>query len=58
MIYSTVSALLGTMVVLLFVCEGRGLLYGNNVKERLMIFIEQDLITKGYKSDFNHVYVN
>jgi hypothetical protein len=33
MIYSTVSALLGTMFVLLCVCEGRGLLDGDNMKE-------------------------
>jgi hypothetical protein len=32
MIYSTVSALLGAMLLLLCVCEGRGLLDGDNVK--------------------------
>jgi hypothetical protein len=33
MISSTVCALLGDMVVLLFVCEGRGLLDGNTDKK-------------------------
>jgi hypothetical protein len=31
MISATVSALLGAMVVVLFVCEGRGILDGNKV---------------------------
>jgi hypothetical protein len=33
MISSTVCALIGDMVVLLFVCEGLGLLDGNTVKK-------------------------
>jgi hypothetical protein len=32
-IYSTISALLGAMLVLLCVCEGCGLLDGDNAKE-------------------------
>jgi hypothetical protein len=33
MISSAVSVLLGAMVVVLFVCEGREILDGNNVKK-------------------------
>jgi hypothetical protein len=33
MIFSTISALLGAMLVLYCVCEGLRLLYGDNVKE-------------------------